>query len=68
MATVSLLAHELGCYKMTLECKDKLIPFYNSLGYVLEPGNGNSMQIRFEAAAAAAATSAASAPAAAAPS
>lgn len=45
---MSLLALELGCYKMTLECKDKLIQFYTSLGYVLEPGNGNSMQIRFD--------------------
>lgn len=51
VVTVSLLALELECYKMTLECKDKLIKFYTSLGYILEPGNGNSMQIRFDAAA-----------------
>lgn len=45
--TVTLLAQQLGCYKMCLECKDKLIPFYSSLGYVLEPGNSNTMQIRY---------------------
>lgn len=33
---------------MTLECKDKLIPFYKSLGYGLEAGNGNSMNVRFD--------------------
>ncbi|KAJ8880683.1 hypothetical protein PR048_017153 [Dryococelus australis] len=46
--TVTLLAKELGCYKMSLDCKDKLIPFYNSLGYIDEPGNANSMTIRFD--------------------
>lgn len=44
--TVTLLADHLGCYKMSLDCKDKLIGFYTSLGYVLEPGNSNSMTIR----------------------
>lgn len=46
--TVTLLAQQLGCYKMALECKDKLIQFYTSLGYVLEPGNSNMMQIRYD--------------------
>lgn len=32
---------------MTLDCKDKLIPFYVSLGYACEQGNANSMNIRF---------------------
>uniref|UniRef100_A0A1A9W6J5 Glucosamine 6-phosphate N-acetyltransferase n=1 Tax=Glossina brevipalpis TaxID=37001 RepID=A0A1A9W6J5_9MUSC len=36
------------CYKMTLDCKDKLIKFYESLGYVLMPGNANSMTIRYD--------------------
>lgn len=48
VVTVTLLANYLGCYKMTLECKDKLIPFYKTLGYSLEAGNGNSMNVRFE--------------------
>lgn len=48
VVTVSLLAEHLGCYKMSLDCKDKLIPFYKSLGYVLIPGNSNSMTIRYD--------------------
>ncbi|XP_031624577.1 probable glucosamine 6-phosphate N-acetyltransferase [Contarinia nasturtii] len=47
VSTVTLLGEYLGCYKMTLECKDKLIQFYTSMGYVLEAGNGNSMHIRY---------------------
>ncbi|KAJ1529312.1 hypothetical protein ONE63_006105 [Megalurothrips usitatus] len=46
--TVTLLAEELNCYKMTLDCKDNLIPLYSSLGYFLEKGNSNYMQIRFD--------------------
>ncbi|KAJ8979760.1 hypothetical protein NQ317_004747 [Molorchus minor] len=46
--TVSLLAKKLGCYKMSLDCKDNLILFYKSIGYKLEPGNANSMIIRYE--------------------
>ncbi|XP_055609187.1 probable glucosamine 6-phosphate N-acetyltransferase [Uranotaenia lowii] len=48
VVTVSLLAARLGCYKMSLDCKDKLIPFYKSIGYMLEPGNANTMNIRYE--------------------
>ncbi|CAK1552242.1 unnamed protein product [Leptosia nina] len=48
VVTVSLLAHQLGCYKMSLDCKDKLIKFYESLGYALEAGNSNAMNMRFE--------------------
>lgn len=32
VATVTLLAEYLGCYKMTLECKDSLVKFYTSIG------------------------------------
>ncbi|XP_017774404.1 PREDICTED: probable glucosamine 6-phosphate N-acetyltransferase [Nicrophorus vespilloides] len=46
--TVSLLAKRLGCYKMSLDCKDNLIPFYKSIGYRMEPGNANSMTIRYD--------------------
>ncbi|XP_044744264.1 probable glucosamine 6-phosphate N-acetyltransferase [Coccinella septempunctata] len=46
--TVTLLSKKLGCYKMSLDCKDKLIPFYKSIGYKLEPGNANSMIIRYD--------------------
>jgi len=44
--TVTVLSRHLGCYKMTLDCKDHLIPFYKSLGYKCEPGNANSMSLR----------------------
>ncbi|CAG9763666.1 unnamed protein product [Ceutorhynchus assimilis] len=46
--TVTLLAKKLECYKMSLDCKDPLIPFYKSLGYMLEPGNANTMILRYE--------------------
>jgi glucosamine-phosphate N-acetyltransferase len=47
VVTVTLLGELVGCYKMTLECKDKLIPFYRSMGYVDEKGNANSMTVRY---------------------
>ncbi|KAK7872506.1 hypothetical protein R5R35_014292 [Gryllus longicercus] len=48
--TIVALAEHLGCYKIVLNCKDKLIPFYKSLGYAFEPGqSNNAMTIRFNA-------------------
>jgi glucosamine-phosphate N-acetyltransferase len=47
VVTVSLLAEHLGCYKMSLQCKDNLIKFYRSMGYVDEKGNSNSMTLRY---------------------
>lgn len=44
---VKHLARILQCYKLTLECKDRLIPFYESLGFKKEAGNANSMNVRF---------------------
>merc|ERR1711910_259028 len=35
----SELAVKLGCYKVTLNCADKMIKFYSSLGYSSEMGN-----------------------------
>ncbi|WAR19831.1 GNA1-like protein [Mya arenaria] len=29
-----LLSKKIGCYKVSLECKDKLVPFYEQFGYV----------------------------------
>ncbi|XP_037963187.1 probable glucosamine 6-phosphate N-acetyltransferase isoform X2 [Plutella xylostella] len=46
VVTVSLLAQEVGCYKMSLDCKDKLIKFYETLGYKMEAGNSNAMNMR----------------------
>lgn len=48
VVTVTLLGQELGCYKMSLDCKDKLIKYYQSLGYKCEQGNANTMVIRYE--------------------
>lgn len=48
ITVVTLLARHLNCYKITLDCKDTMIPFYSRLGYKLEPGSSNYMQIRFE--------------------
>lgn len=35
---------------MTLDCKDSMTPFYESLGYAKEPGNSNTLSIRYAAA------------------
>merc|ERR1719225_2059953 len=48
VATASLLAVKLGCYKVTLNCNDKMIKFYASLGYKSEDGNSNYMCIRVQ--------------------
>lgn len=42
------MASYLNCYKLSLECKDQLIPFYESLGFKREPGNANSLNMRFQ--------------------
>ncbi|KAK9294457.1 hypothetical protein QLX08_010919 [Tetragonisca angustula] len=43
------LSRYLGCYKLTLDCKDRLIPFYESLGFKREPNNANYLNMRFPA-------------------
>ncbi|XP_069681928.1 probable glucosamine 6-phosphate N-acetyltransferase isoform X2 [Periplaneta americana] len=48
ITTITLLAQHLHCYKITLDCKDRMIQFYTGLGYRLESGSSNYMQIRFE--------------------
>lgn len=40
------LGKSLGCYKITLNCKDKMIPFYERFGFVAEEGNANFLVIR----------------------
>lgn len=47
LETVKLLAKHVGCYKLSLDCKDSMIKYYNSLQFVCEPGNSNMMTIRF---------------------
>ncbi|XP_012264494.2 probable glucosamine 6-phosphate N-acetyltransferase [Athalia rosae] len=46
--TISLLSQRLRCYKLSLDCRDKLIDFYVKLGFSKEPNNGNSLNVRFE--------------------
>nr|CAG4637421.1 EOG090X0FKI [Ceriodaphnia reticulata] len=41
------LGRALGAYKMTLDCKDTMSPFYESLGYAKESGNSNTLSIRY---------------------
>ena len=48
VSTASLLAVKLGCYKVTLNCNDRMIKFYSSLGYKSEDGNSNYMCIRVQ--------------------
>ncbi|KAK0182160.1 hypothetical protein PV327_000324 [Microctonus hyperodae] len=48
VSTIAQLARRLQCYKLMLDCRDRLIPFYESLGFKQEPGNANSMKMRFE--------------------
>jgi len=40
------LAKKLGCYKVTLNCKDEMVKYYNGLGYKMEEGNANFMCLR----------------------
>ncbi|XP_015597895.1 probable glucosamine 6-phosphate N-acetyltransferase [Cephus cinctus] len=45
--TISKLARNLRCYKLSLDCRDNLIPFYESLGFKRELGNANHLNARF---------------------
>nr|UEK51393.1 GnPnat-like protein [Parasacculina yatsui] len=47
VSTVTQLAKRLGCYKLTLDCHDNMVPFYSNLGYVCEPNRANFMTQRF---------------------
>lgn len=47
VTTINLLARHVGCYKLGLDCTDSMKAFYSSLGYASEPGNDNTMIIRF---------------------
>ena len=46
LATLTLLARKQGCYKVTLNCKDTMIKFYNGIGFKCEDGDANFMVIR----------------------
>ncbi|XP_011305759.1 probable glucosamine 6-phosphate N-acetyltransferase [Fopius arisanus] len=49
VTTIAQLAKRLQCYKLSLDCRDRLIPFYEILGFKREPGNANAMNMRIEA-------------------
>jgi len=42
------IARKLKCYKISLECKDDNVNWYNSMGFTKEGGNSNYMQLRLE--------------------
>ena len=46
IASLIEIGKAIGCYKITLNCKDDLIKFYNQFGLVCENGNANFMQVR----------------------
>jgi len=46
VATLIELGREIGCYKITLNCKDDLVKWYNGFALKCEPGNANFMTIR----------------------
>ncbi|KAL3198056.1 hypothetical protein MRX96_044530 [Rhipicephalus microplus] len=48
--TLVRLGKRLGCYRLTLDCKDTVIKFYANNGFALEAGSSNSMSLRFAAA------------------
>ena len=48
LETLTILGREyVGCYKMSLECKDSLVDFYGQFGYKRDSGN-NFLQQRFK--------------------
>ena len=42
----SLLARAQGCYKVTLNCADPMVKFYNGFGFRCEDGDANFMALR----------------------
>lgn len=46
VTTLVELGKVLGCYKITLNCTDEMIKFYNGFGFVAEKGNANFLMIR----------------------
>ncbi|CAH0395587.1 unnamed protein product [Bemisia tabaci] len=46
IGTMTALAEYLKVYKVSLECKDSLVPFYGQFGYKKEANNSNYLQLR----------------------
>lgn len=45
--TLKQLSVAKKCYKLTLDCNDQMVPYYQRLGFVAEYGRANSLTIRF---------------------
>lgn len=45
--TLKQLAKHIGCYKLSLDCRDQMAKFYTQLGFNREEGNSNFMTVRF---------------------
>ncbi|KAL0133350.1 hypothetical protein PUN28_000832 [Cardiocondyla obscurior] len=41
------LARYFHCYKLSLDCEDRLVPFYENIGFKRETNNANYLNIRF---------------------
>lgn len=48
VSTITQLAKRLGCYKLTLDCHNDMVPFYSAMGYMCEPNRANFMTQRFQ--------------------
>ncbi|XP_032662626.1 probable glucosamine 6-phosphate N-acetyltransferase isoform X1 [Odontomachus brunneus] len=41
------LSRYFHCYKLSLDCTDRLVPFYENIGFKREPNNANHLNMRF---------------------
>lgn len=41
------LARYVHCYKLSLDCTDRLVPFYENIGFKRETNNANYLNMRF---------------------
>ena len=48
VTTAINLARKLKSYKLSLDCRDAMISYYESLGFTAESGRANMLVIRFE--------------------
>ncbi len=48
VVTLSELAASVGCYKVTLNCTDEMVPYYGKFGFKAEPGDANFLVLRVQ--------------------
>lgn len=41
------LSRYFHCYKLSLDCVDRLVPFYENIGFKREANNANYLNMRF---------------------